>query len=107
MKVHRIMGPGYPEAIYMRCLIIELTNAGLHCQTEVSKEIIYEGIKVGVRRLDLLVEDLIIVETKAISELESRDYNQVLNYLKIFGFEVGLLLNFGNTSLQYKRFINT
>ena len=107
MKIHRAMGPGYPEVIYLRCLVIELTNAGLKCKTEVGKDIFYEGINVGSRRMDLLVEDLVIVETKAISELEPKEYNQVLNYLKVFNFEVSLLLNFGNTSLQYKRFVNT
>ena len=72
-----------------------------------SKDIFYEDINVGSRRMDLLVEELIIVEAKAISQLEPRDYNQVLNYLRIFNFEVSLLLNFGNTSLQYRRFANT
>lgn len=107
MKVHRVMGQGYPEAIYLRCLVIELTNAGLKYRKEVSKGIFYEDINVGSRRMDLLVEELVIVEAKATSQLEPRDYNQVLNYLRIFNFEVSLLLNFGNTSLQYKRFANT
>ena len=107
MKVHRIMGTGYPEVIYLRCLVIELTNAALKCQTEVGKDIFYEGINVGSMRLDLLVEKLVIVEIKALGELKPRYYNQVLNYLRIFSFEVSLLLNFGITSLQYKRFVNT
>ena len=107
MKVHRVMGPGYPELIYQRCLVIELINNGIHCQTEVSMDIFYEGVKVGSRRLDVLVENRVIVETKAVTELEPKDFNQVLNYLRIFGFEVSLLLNFGNISLKYKRFVKT
>ena len=107
MKVHRVIGPGFPEVIYHRCLLIELKNAGLNVEAELEKDIFYEGIKVGSRRLDLLVNENVIVELKAVSELEPLFYNQVLNYMKIFKIEVGLLLNFGNTSLQYKRFANT
>jgi GxxExxY protein len=107
MKVHRVMGPGFPEIIYMRCMIIELRNAGLFCETEVSKDIFYEGIKVGSRRLDLLVNDKVIVELKAVTEVEKLFYSQIINYLKLFSLEVGLLLNLGNTSLQYNRFANS
>ncbi len=107
MKVHRIIGPGFPEIIYMRCLFIELKNSGLDYEAEVEKDIYYEGIKVGSRRLDLLVNSKVIVELKAVTEVEPLFYNQIINYLKIFNLEVGLLINFGNTSLQYKRFANS
>ncbi len=107
MKVHRVIGPGFPEIIYNRCLQIELRKSGLSCEAEVEKDIYYEGIKVGSRRLDLLVNNWGIVELKAVTEVEPLYYNQIINYLKIFKIEVGLLLNFGNTSLQYKRFANT
>ena len=107
MKVHRIIGLGFTEIICMRCLVIELRNAGLICESEVERDIFYEGTKVGSRRLDLLVENVVIVELKAVSEIEPLFYSQVLNYLKIFKIEVGLLINFGNTSLQYKRFANS
>lgn len=106
MKVHRVIGPGFPEIIYLRCLLIELRKHGLTCETEVEKDIFYEGIKVGSRRLDLLVNSIVIVELKAILELENLFYNQIINYLKVFRMEVGVLINFGNTSLQYKRFAN-
>ncbi len=107
MKVHRIIGPGFPEVIYMRCLIIELKNAGLSCEAEVERDIYYEGIKVGSRRLDLLVNNTVIVELKAVTEVEPIFYNQIINYLKVFKIEVGLLINFGNISLQYRRFANS
>ena len=107
MKVHRVIGPGFPEIIYMRCLLIELKKSGLSCEAEVERDIYYEGIKVGSRRLDLLVDNKVIVELKAVTEVEPLFYNQIINYLKIFKIEVGLLINFGNTSLQYKRFANT
>ena len=107
MKVHRVIGPGFPEIIYMRCLCIELKKAGLNFETEVGREIFYEGIKVGSRKLDLIVENKVIVELKAVTEVEARFYIQIINYLKIFKLEIGLIINFGNTSLQYKRFANT
>ena len=107
MKVHRVIGPGFPEIIYMRCLHIELKKRGMACEIELSKDIFYEGENVGSRRLDLLVNGIVIVELKAIFELENLFYNQVINYLKVFKMEVGLLINFGNTSLQYKRFSNS
>ena len=107
MKVHRVVGLGFPEIIYQRCLLIEMRKAGLFCETEVEKGIIYEGVKVGSRRLDLIIDKVVIVELKAVTEVEPIYYNQILNYLKVFDIEVGLLLNFGNTSLQYKRFVNT
>jgi GxxExxY protein len=107
MKVHRVIGPGFPEIIYLRCLGIELKKRGLTCETEIARDIFYEGEKVGSRRLDLLVNAIVIVELKAIFELENLFYNQLINYLKVFEIEVGLLINFGNTSLQYKRFSNS
>ena len=106
MKVHQVIGPGFPEIIYLRCLLIELRKRGLNCEIEIKRDIIYEGINVGSRRLDLLVNNILIVELKAIAELENLHFNQILNYLKIFNIEVGLLMNFGNTSLQFKRFAN-
>ena len=107
MKVHRVIGPGFPEIIYTRCLLIELKKSSLSCEAEIEKDIYYEGIKVGSRRLDLIVNNTVIVELKAVTEIEPLFYNQIINYLKIFKIEIGLLINFGNTSLQYKRFANT
>ena len=107
MKVHRVIGPGFPEIIYMRCLLIELKNSGLSCEAEIERDIYYEGIKVGSRRLDLLVNNTVIVELKAVTEVEPIFYNQIINYLKIFKIEIGLLINFGNISLQYWRFANS
>ncbi len=84
MKVHRVIGLVFPEIIYQRSLLIELRKDGLFCETEVEKEILYEGIKVGSRRLDLIIDKLVIVELKAVTELEPICYNQILNYLKVF-----------------------
>jgi GxxExxY protein len=107
MKVHRIIGPGFPEIIYMRCLCIELKNSGVNFEIEVEKDIFYEGTKVGSRRLDLIIDNKVIVELKAVTEVEPVFYNQIINYLKIFNIKIGLLINFGSTSLQYRRFANS
>lgn len=107
MKVHSTIGPGFPERIYHRCLIIELGLLGLKCQSEIEKDIFYTGIKVGCRRLDIIVEDKVLIELKAISEMNNGEINQIINYLNLFQLEVGLLLNFGKPSLQFKRFVNS
>lgn len=105
MKVHRYFGLGFPEIIYQRALMIELEKQGLKCLAEVKKDLYYEERFIGKRRLDLLIEDKVLVEMKAISELDKAAYSKVLNYLNVFKIEVGLLLNFGCESLQYKRFV--
>jgi GxxExxY protein len=96
--------PGFPEIIYERSLIIELRRCGINCGSQVEKDIYYCGDFVGKRRLDVIVEEKVLVELKAVSEIQDDSYNKILNYLKVFGFEVGLLLNFGKSSLQFKRF---
>jgi GxxExxY protein len=107
MKVHRHFGLGFPEAIYKRALMLELEKEGINFKSEVEKNIYYEGYFIGKRRLELVVEDKILVELKAISVIDNSCLNQLLNYLKIFGIEVGLLLNFGAGSLQFKRLVST
>src|SRR6476469_9755533 len=106
MKVHSHFGRGFAEIIYQRSLKIELEEKGFKCGLEVGKNIYYKGVLVGKRRLDLIVNDKVLVELKAISELDWLEYNNVVNYLKVFNIEVGLLLNFGSKSLQFKRFVH-
>ncbi len=106
MKVHRSLGPGFPEIIYQRALEVELKRRDINYKAEQELPVFYEGVLVGKRRLDLLVESIILVELKAVSEFEKKNFNQVLNYLEAFNVEVGLLLNFGVESLQMKRFLN-
>ncbi len=105
MKVHRYFGPGFREEIYERSLLIELKNEGLNCSSQITRNIFYEDEKVGHSKLDLLVEDKVLVELKAVSELTSESLNRILNYLNVFKIEVGLLINFGMQSLQFKRFV--
>ncbi len=103
MKVHRTLGNGFQEVIYQRCLAIELERTGLGYVREIEQPIFYEGIEVGSRRADFIVEDLVIVELKALIQLEDVHLAQAKNYLVAYNFDAGLLINFGATSLQYKR----
>ena len=107
MKVHRHFGLGFPEIVYKRALIIELEKIGLNLEQEIEKDIIYDDRLIYKRRLDLIVEDVVLVELKAHKEIDNSEYNQILNYLRIFNLEVGLLINFGAPSLQFKRLVNT
>ena len=105
MKVHAHFGMGFPETVYKRSLLIELDKIDLKNEAEIEKDIFYKGIFIGKRRLDLIVEEKVLIELKAIKEVDKSCHNQILNYLKVFGLDVGLLLNFGTESLQFKRFI--
>ena len=107
MKVHRHFGPGFPEIVYKRALMIELERLGMNFSHEVEKDIFYEGQYIYKRRLDLIVENVVLVELKALKEVDKSEQNQILNYLRLFNLEIGLLLNFGAPSLQFKRLIQT
>jgi GxxExxY protein len=106
MKVHGTLGNGFQEVIYQRCLAIEMERQGLGYARELEMTIYYEGIDVGTRRVDFLVEDKIMVELKAITNLEDVHLAQALNYLEAYKLETGLLINFGSRSLQFKRVTN-
>ena len=106
MKIHRYLGNGFQEVIYQRCLEIELKAFGLKFEREKEQNIFYESVCVGTRRVDFFIEDKILVELKAIIKLENVHLAQAINYLEAFDLEVGLLINFGATSLQFKRLQN-
>jgi GxxExxY protein len=106
MKVHSTMGNGFQEVIYQRCLAVEMEKQGLKFRRELEMEIYYEGVNVGTRRVDFLVDDLIMVELKAISELNELHFAQALNYLEAYKLETRLLLNFGSKSLEVRRVTN-
>ncbi|NJK87449.1 MAG: GxxExxY protein [Bacteroidales bacterium] len=103
MKVHNVLGNGFQEVIYQRCLAIELGNAGLSFLREQEMPIYYDGIDVGTRRADFLVENEVVIEIKAIIKLEDVHLAQGLNYLTAYNYEKGLLINFGSASLEVKR----
>jgi GxxExxY protein len=106
MKVHNTLGNGFQEVIYQRCLAIELEKASIEYKREVDQTIFYEGIEVGTRRADFVVNSAIILELKALINLEDVHLAQVKNYLTAYNFEKGLLLNFGSLKLQYKLIFN-
>jgi GxxExxY protein len=106
MKVHNTLGNGFQEVIYQRCLAIELQKAGLEFGREIEQTIYYDGIKVGTRRADFVVEGQIIVELKAVINLEDVHLAQAKNYVVAYDFAIGLLINFGATSLQFKKVFN-
>jgi GxxExxY protein len=103
MEVHRALGNGFQEVIYQRALEIEMTQQGLNFSREHEMDIYYKGIKIGNRRVDFFVEEKVMVEIKAVIQLEDVHLAQAINYLEAYGLEVGLLLNFGSRSLQFKR----
>lgn len=103
MKVCNTLGNGFQEKIYQRALAIEMAKQTLKFTEEFSMIIYYDDIALGKRRVDFFVEEKIMVELKAISDLEKRDITQALNYLEASRIEVGLLINFGSTSLQFHR----
>ncbi|HRI00887.1 MAG TPA: GxxExxY protein [Saprospiraceae bacterium] len=103
MKVHNTLGNGFQEVIYQRCLAIELQKEGIDFQREVEQEIYYEGHNVGIRRADFIIDNSIVVELKALIKLEDVHLAQAKNYLTAYNFDIGLLINFGATSLEYKK----
>jgi GxxExxY protein len=106
MKVHSTLGNGFQEVIYQRSLTVAMEKQGLRFSRELEMEIYYEGVNVGARRVDFLVENKIMVELKAISNLDDIHLAQALNYLEAYKLETGLLLNFGSKSLEIKRITN-
>ncbi len=106
MKVHNTLGNGFQEVIYQRCLAIELEKAGISFVREKEHTIYYEGIEVGTRRADFVVEDSVIVELKALINLEDVHLAQAKNYVVAYNKPVGLLINFGSKSLQFKKIYN-
>lgn len=105
-KIHNTLGNGFQEVIYQRALEIELTREKLIFAREFEMPIWYEGHHIGIRRVDFLVMDKISVELKAVIKLESVHLAQAMNYLEAYNLEVGMLINFGSNSLEYKRLTN-
>ena len=106
MAVHNALGNGFQEVIYQKALKIEMGLQGLSFTREQEMPVYYKGIQIGTRRVDFLVEEVICVELKAIIELEDVHLAQAINYLEAYDLEVGLLINFGAKSLQFKRLTN-
>ncbi len=107
MAVHSALGNGFQEVIYQRALEIEMMDQHLSFSREQEMPIYYKGQQIGSRRVDFLVENAVCVELKAIAKLEDIHLAQAINYLEAFDLEVGLLINFGARSLEFKRVTNS
>jgi GxxExxY protein len=103
MKVHSTLGNGFQELIYQRCLEMEMSKQGLSFEREKEMPIFYDGIPVGTRRVDFFVDGKVMVELKALTQLEDVHLAQAINYLEAYGMEIGLLINFGGRHLEFKR----
>lgn len=103
MEVHKILGNGFQEVIYQRALAKEMSLQGLEYSREHEMQIHYKGDEIGTRRVDFFVENKVMVELKAVVQLEDVHLAQAINYLEAYGLDIGLLINFGNRSLQFKR----
>ncbi len=106
MTVHKTLGNGFQEVIYQRPLAIEMREAGISFSREFEMPIFYREQQIGTRRVDFLVEGVVSVELKAITKLEDVHFAQAINYLEAYNLEIGLLINFGEVSLNFKRLTN-
>lgn len=100
IEVHRHLGPGYLESIYHRALCVELRLRGIAFEVERRIDIVYKGESLHGQKLDLIVESLVVVEVKAVSQLEEIHGSQVVSYLRATGLRAGLLINFNATVLK-------
>lgn len=105
--VHSFLGNGFQEVIYQRALAYEMNQRNLEFAREIEQDIFYKELEepIGTRRADFVVEGKVLVELKAVKEIEDVHLAQALNYLKAYRLEVGLLINFGSKSLTFKRLI--
>ena len=106
MEVHKRLGNGFQEVIYQRALKIEMNRAGLDFIREMEMPIFYRDEEIGTRRVDFFVDGKIMVELKALIKLEDVHLAQAMNYLEAYKMEIGLLINFGARSLEFKRIHN-
>lgn len=105
IEVHKTLGPGFLENIYESALIYEMKQHGIKFESQKAISISYKGIIIGDHRLDLLVEDEVVVENKAVKEFSDIHKAQILSYLKATGKKIGLLINFANTRIDIRRVI--
>lgn len=106
MRVHSALGNGFQEVIYQRAMEIEMADSGIAFSREYEMPVYYKNQQIGTRRVDFLVEEYISVELKALIKLEDVHLAQAINYLEAYDLEVGLLINFGAKSLEFKRLNN-
>jgi GxxExxY protein len=106
MEVHNTIGNGFQEIVYQRSLAIEMSLLGISFEQEKEMNILYKGEYVGGRRVDFFVEEQVMLEIKAVEKIEDVHKNQAINYLEMYNIADGLLINFGASSLEFKRVYN-
>ncbi len=103
--IHRTLGPGFPEAVYHKAFCHELVKTKIPFENEKSVDVFYDGLCCGTFRLDILVDNKIAVELKAIAAINGEHVAQVISYLKATNLDLGILINFGRSSLETKRVV--
>jgi GxxExxY protein len=104
-EVHKELGPGFLESVYEKALLLELTSRGMKVDGEKVFDLTYKGKKVGTHRLDLIVEDKIVVELKTVERFAPHHTAQRLSYLKASGHRAGILVNFSRAKVEYRRVV--
>ena len=107
MRVHSALGPRFPEVVYQRSLALEMERMDTPFVREIEQPVFYLDQQVGSRRVDFLVANVVLVELKATTAFSELHFAQIINYLTAYRLQTGLLLNFGASSLQFKRFIKS
>ena len=105
-RVHTVLGPGFPESVYERALSRELVKAGIPFQVQAGFEVVYDEVQCGQFRVDMYIDEKIVLELKAVDSLCKGHESQILAYLKATEADLGILINFGEPSLVFKRFVN-
>jgi len=105
IQVHKKLGPGFLESIYQEALKIQLINDGMNLESQKEVKIYYDDKEVGIHRLDLVVNNEIIVELKVARNFDDTHIAQIISYLKATGLKIGLLLNFAKSTLDIKRIV--
>ena len=103
-EVHNTLGCGFLEKVYENALVYELRQRGLKAETQKEVKVYYKKQEVGIYVADLIVQEKVIVELKAVDEVTKIHYAQLMNYMKATGYEIGIIINFAKTKLEYKRF---
>lgn len=104
-EVHKELGPGFLESVYKKALVLELTNRGMKVGVEKVFDLAYKGKKVGTHRLDLVVENKIVVELKTVERFAPHHTAQLLSYLKASGYRLGILVNFSKAKVESRRVV--
>lgn len=102
-EVHKKLGPGFLESVYEKALIEELSGRGIQVETEKVIDLTYKSKKIGIHRLDLIVDDKVVIELKTVERFSIHHKAQLTSYLKASGYKLGILVNFSKSKVEYQR----